>query len=127
MTQQGYPQQYDPRQQRDMPRLIDRFQHEQQLLDHGPMAELESRSVMYDYLWPVVSWLIMAGNLAAIIQVFVGKYEAAPHALSSGIAVLSFAVLAMVYRFVLCAPQPPIINPAVAAAVLPAPTDRQAT
>lgn len=129
MTQQGYPrQQYgggDP----DQPRIVRRFEQEQMQYDPSSPAEVERpfHEAWFNWLWPIMCWAIMLANLFAIGTMFWStKYDALAHFQGSAIAVLSLAVLALVYRFVLNAPPAQIITPAVAATLLPAPADRPA-
>ena len=100
---------------RDLPRIIVKERQRQsypipQQRYYDPQTEepqVRLSEAFYDLLWPTASWFVVIFNLIVMCSTSLAlltKYDGWSHAQVSGVSVLSFAALAIVYKFVLLHP-----------------------
>lgn len=69
--------------------------------------DLSKADLMYRYLWPIIGWSVGLFNIAIMgctMFSMVNNYSGIVHAQVSGITLLSFAALTVIYKWILGAP-----------------------
>ena len=114
-SQQDYqrPTQSQQQQQSPYETTMPRFVNRANPQDYLPQTiELErgTASTMYGILWPTAGWCLAIFNFAVMVLVLFGMvstYNPWSHGLTSLISTSTLAALAMIYKWILMAPDGP--------------------
>ena len=105
-SQHQNPQSY----QTQMPRFIEKQQQSYEggyVPQQAEVVEPGFSAIMFNALWPTAGWCLVLFNLAIMISVLFStssSYNFYAHGLASFIAVSTLAAMAMIYKWILMAP-----------------------